>query len=98
MILDKESNSEDMFQHLVNVLTEVHHPNLELFVGVYNPEFAVITRRNGKKHREFFRTIKKHTKSTKNCPLCSKIIDKMFNKRITFPEDENSPIIQSIYY
>ena len=64
LILDKDTNSEDKFQRLVNVLTAVHHPNLESFVGVDDTEYAVVTRRNGKKLRDFFKTIKKDSKSS----------------------------------
>lgn len=63
-VLDQEKNSEEKFKRFYNVLTAVHHPNLETFIGaVESPlPYVFVTRRNGEKLRD---VIKMNTQKNK---------------------------------
>ncbi len=67
-VLNPEKSSEEKFKRLYNVLTAVHHPNLETFIGaVESPlPYSFVTRRIGQKLRDILTnsTQKNKIKST----------------------------------
>lgn len=63
-VLDSAKNSEDKFKRLKDVLTAVHHPYLETFIGAVEKPLpsVIITRRKGEKLSEILRRAKQKSK------------------------------------